>query len=132
MPQWRPAPATLVRQFETAIAAVPGAELRNMFGYPAAFVRGHMVAGLFQEHLIVRLSPQDRAELASHPEARPFEPIPGRPMREYLIVPAAIRETPSELERWLARASGFVGSLPPKARRTVRSAKKKPPQRTPR
>ncbi len=117
MPRWRPAPAALVRQFEAAIAAVPGAELRKMFGYPAAVVRGHTFAGLFQEHMILRLAAADRAELARHPGAQPFEPMPGRPMREYLVVPPAIRETLPELARWLGRASSYAGSRPPKRER---------------
>jgi TfoX/Sxy family transcriptional regulator of competence genes len=130
MPRWRPAPAALVRQFEAAIAGVPGAELRKMFGYPAAFVRGHMFAGLFQEHMILRLAAEDRAELARRPGAQPFEPMPGRPMREYLVVPPAIRETPPELERWLGRASSYAGSLPPKRPRgkTPRRTQRKTPR----
>ena len=83
-----------------------------------------MFAGLFQEHMIVRLAAEDRAELARRPGARAFEPMPGRPMREFLVVPPAIRETPPELERWLGRASSYAGSLPPKG------ARGKAPRRT--
>src|SRR5260370_15539856 len=89
MPRWRPAPAALVRQFEAAIAAVPGAQLRTMFGYPAAVVRGHTFAGMFQRRMTLRLAAADRAELARHPGAQPFEPMPCPPMREYLVAPPA-------------------------------------------
>jgi TfoX/Sxy family transcriptional regulator of competence genes len=119
MPKWQPAPDPLVRQFLDAIAAVAQAQVRKMFGYPAAFRGGNMFAGLFQDSLIVRLAPEDRAALLTHPGARLFEPMPGRPMREYVVVPSTIVETKAALARWLAKASAYAGSLPaktPKAR----------------
>ncbi len=116
MPRWRPAPAA------AAVAAIPGAELRQMFGYPAAFVGGHLFAGLFQEHMILRLAAEDRAELARH-GAQSFEPMPGRPMRECLVLPPAIRKTRPKLDRWLGRAHGYASSLPPKERGKTQRAK---------
>jgi hypothetical protein len=120
MPTLRPAPDALVRRFEAALAAAPGAEGRKLFGYPAAFRHGNMFAGLFQHSMILRLSPEDRATLAGRAGATPFEPMPGRPMREYVVVPPAIVESPGggELQRWLARAYDYAGSLPPKPRGT--------------
>ncbi len=74
-----------------------------MFGYPAAFRNGNMFAGLFQHSMILRLSPEDRANLAVRAGARAFEPMPGRPMREYVVVPPAIVESVGEVQRWLAK-----------------------------
>ncbi len=120
LPTWRPSPDALVRRFEAAMATVPGAQARKMFGYPAAFRNGNMFAGLFQDQMILRLSTDERAELSRHPGAKPFEPMAGRPMREYVVVPPAMLRSPGELHAWLARAFAYAGSLPPKTRPAAR------------
>src|SRR3990172_802017 len=90
MSKWRPVPDKLKQVFEKAIQSFPEAEPRKVFGYPAAVVNGHMFAGLHQADLILRLSEADRANLLKCPGAKLFEPMPGRPMREYVVVPPAI------------------------------------------
>jgi TfoX/Sxy family transcriptional regulator of competence genes len=116
MPKFTKAPAALVDAFAQAIADAPGVERRQMFGYPAAFTRSHMFASLFQDQMIVRLSEADRHALAQE-GGRAFEPMPGRPMREYVTVPEAIRDSPAALRKWLAKAQTYAGSLPPKKKR---------------
>ncbi len=117
MPKWRPAPAALVRTFEETLASVPEALVRKMFGYPAAFVNGQMMTGLHQENMILRLSDDDRTSFLKLPGARVFEPMPGRPMREYAVVPASMLGSPKQLADWLGRSLTYVRSLPPKAAR---------------
>jgi hypothetical protein len=80
--------------------------------------------------MILRLSPTDRAALGAQAGAKPFEPMPGRPMREYVTVPPALRERPGELAHWVAQAVAFAGSLPPKAGRP--GPRKRAQQRGPR
>jgi hypothetical protein len=87
-----------------------------MFGYPAAFTNTQMFASLFQEHLIVRLSETDR-EVLIRTGGQPFEPMPGRPMREYVVVPDGVRTSPSALQGWMAKAHAYAASLPPKKKR---------------
>jgi TfoX/Sxy family transcriptional regulator of competence genes len=124
MPKWRPAPPALIAEFTRAVADVPKIENRKMFGYPAIFLNGNMVAGLFQDQMIVRLSESDRETLAAIPGAARFEPMPGRPMREYMVLPASIVGTPAKSREWLERARGFVATLPPK--KAGKAAKRKP------
>jgi TfoX/Sxy family transcriptional regulator of competence genes len=116
MPKFTKPPAALVEMFKEALAKLPDVESRQMFGYPAAFTKSQMFASLFQDHMIVRLSATDRQMLGQE-GARPFEPMPGRAMREYVVVPAAICESPSALRSWLAKAQAYAASLPPKKRR---------------
>lgn len=100
-------------------AALPGggsAERRQMFGYPAAFVNGRMATGLHQEDLIVRLPEARRRALLKQPGARTFEPMPGRPMKEYVIVPPAIVDDAAQLRAWMREAIAHTASLPPKAK----------------
>jgi TfoX/Sxy family transcriptional regulator of competence genes len=114
MPKWRVAPEALVRRFTEAIRAVPEAQVRKMFGYPAAFINGNMFTALFQEDIILRLSPADRTSLLEDGDAKPFEPMPGRPMREYVALPPAIVSSPADLHGWIEKARAHVRSLPAK------------------
>ena len=122
MPKWQPAPETLVRRFEKVVQAVPDVQPRKMFGYPAAFINGQMFTGLFQESMILRLPADDRDDLMKHSGAKPFEPMPGRPMAEYVAVPPSLLAHPPSLERWVHAALEYGASLSPKAPR----AKPKP------
>jgi TfoX/Sxy family transcriptional regulator of competence genes len=88
-----------------------------MFGYPAAFVNGHMFAGVFQDSLFVRLAEKDRTELIAKHGATPFAPMPGRVMREYVVLPPSIVKSEAKLTAWLSRALRYVASLPPTSRK---------------
>jgi TfoX/Sxy family transcriptional regulator of competence genes len=112
--RWRPSPPDLVATF-TDIVPGPPAVQRKMFGYPAAFVNGNMFMGLFEDRLILRLAEDSREQLLSVKGASPFEPMPGRPMREYVVVPPAILEARKKLATWVDRALAYGASLPPKA-----------------
>jgi TfoX/Sxy family transcriptional regulator of competence genes len=116
MPAFTKPPAALVEVFERAVADMPDVQPRRMFGYPAAFTNTQMFACLFQDNMIVRLSEPDRAALARD-GVRLFEPMPGRPMREYVVVPHRVVESPSTLRAWLAKAQDYAASLPPKKKK---------------
>lgn len=112
--KWRPAPDAMVRIFENALKALPEAETHKMFGYLCSFMNGQMFAGLHQENMVLRLSEEDRLELFRSDDARPFEPMTGRVMRAYVIVPQSILNSKTELPMWLQKASPYAKSLPPK------------------
>jgi TfoX/Sxy family transcriptional regulator of competence genes len=116
MPKFTKPPAALVDTFTREIGKLPGVQRRQMFGYPAAFTNSQMFASLFQDEMILRLSDVDRRVLGEK-GGQPFEPMPGRPMREYMTVPEPIRESASELRTWLTKAQIYAASLPPKKRR---------------
>lgn len=109
---WRKSPQGLVDLFATTVPEGPDVERRTMFGYPAAFVRGHLFAGLHQESFILRLSEPDRECAMVEHGARPFEPLPGRRMRDYVVVPAAVLSERRRLDEWIARAMHYVASIP--------------------
>ena len=47
----------------------------------------------------VRLSPQDRATLLEEKGASVFEPMPGRAMKEYVVLPDSWRKQPAKAKR---------------------------------
>jgi TfoX/Sxy family transcriptional regulator of competence genes len=118
--QWRKAPQGVKEAFAAALPDDPAVEKKQMFGYPAAFVNANMFAGVHQEDIVVRLPAERRAVLQSETGARQFEPMPGRPMREYIVVPDAARANPEELARWLGEAFRYAAKLPAKERKPRR------------
>lgn len=98
-----------IRPFDNVV------ESRRMFGCPCHFVNGNMMAGLFGNQIFLRLSPEDRQEFLELPFAAPFEPLPGRVMREYAMAPLDAIEATETLPEWLQRSLDFCSELPPKA-----------------
>ena len=119
---WRKAPEDLVERFGAAVAGIDGLETRKMFGYPAGFIGGNMVTGLHQDSWIVRL-PEDARQERLEAGWSAFEPMAGRPMREYLALPASVAEDPDAARAWVERAAAYVRSLPPKAPKAPKSRK---------
>lgn len=120
MPKWEKSSPELVLVFEQALSGVPQAQSRQMFGYPAAFVNEQMFASLFQENFILRLPEAERAAFIQKHDAHVFEPMPGRPMREYVVVPPSVVHSAAQLEGWLGKALAYAQSLPPKATKAKR------------
>jgi TfoX/Sxy family transcriptional regulator of competence genes len=115
MPTFSPPPADLVTRFQEATSNLQDAEPRKMFRFPAVFVHGNMFASLFNVSLIVRLPAHER-EAMSVLGGRPFEPMPGRPMREYVAVPDAIVRSHTDLIGWLTKARAYAETLPAKSK----------------
>jgi hypothetical protein len=88
-----------------------------MFGYPAAFVHGNMVCGLFEDSVVVRLGNEGAADAVAKGKATQFAPMPGRVMSGYVLVPAADVENPKALTAWLLRALEFTLTLPAKPKK---------------
>jgi len=113
-PAWVKSPPELVEQFSAAMEGFPAAERRSMFGYPCAFLNGHMFTGLHGKSWFVRLDDDDLANLLAIEGAGPFEPMPGRPMTGYAVLPSALTRAPAAVHQWIGRAEAFVKALPPK------------------
>ncbi len=126
--KWRRPPEKLVDQFLDLVPDDPGVEVRRMFGCPCFFWGGNMFAGIHQENLFVRLGDDQRAALLALPGAHQFEPMPDRPMREYVCVPQAMLADGTALGAWLATALDYARTLPPKQKKP-RAAGKPPANR---
>ena len=113
MSKWKKSSEALVGHFLATMEEWEEIEHRKMFGYPCCFLNNNMFTGLHEENWILRLSGEDQAELGS----KPFEPMKGRPMREYVILPKKILDDQDQLGSWLERSLEYVGTLPPKERK---------------
>ena len=88
-----------------------------MFGNLSAFIGGNMCLGVYGEDLFLRLSEADRAELLRAKGASIFEPVKGRQMREYVVVPRSWARDPAKLEPWVTRSLEWASRLPAKAKK---------------
>src|SRR4030065_1981608 len=107
MKKWNPAPREAVAAFEVATSGLSGVEPRKMFGYSCVFARGNMFAGLHEAGMILRLSDEQRTEFLRLKGAKQFEPMPGRVMREYVVVPKALLNAPGDLRPWVEKSLAF-------------------------
>jgi len=100
--------------FEELTPAATGVSARKVFGQPAAFVNGNMFFGVFGDKLFVRLSEADRADAKKNAGFVTFEPMPGRAMREYMVLPGSVVKNRSRARAWVTRSLGYAAKLPAK------------------
>ncbi len=124
MKKWKPAPSEAVKAFATATTDLTGAEPRKMFGYSCVFTKGNMFAGLHEAGMVLRLPEEERTEFLRLKGAEPFEPMPGRVMREYVVVPKGLLNAPDQLRTWVERSLAYVSSLPAKAKKGSAATKR--------
>ncbi len=111
---WRKSPPGLIEKFTRVMERFKDANPRKMFGYPSCFVQDRMCTGLHQENWIIRLREEDRLEIFMEHQTTPFEPMKGRIMKEYVILPEEILADEKLLLSWIERSIQYVKSLPPK------------------
>jgi len=118
-------PPALIERFDTVAADFPEATRRLTFGYPCLYVGGNMVTGLFGDSWHVRVGKEDTDELLQLPGARPFEPMPGRPMTGFTLLPETIVDDDAAIREWVGRAIAHVSTMPVKTPKP-RTTKPKP------
>ncbi|MDQ6613762.1 MAG: TfoX/Sxy family protein [Actinomycetota bacterium] len=119
-------PPDLVARFDVLACLVPGGSRKLMFGFPSVVLGGHMFMGLFEDHLILRLGDDDRAALLGM-GGEVFEPMAGRPMKDYVVVPEALVGDTDAMGEWVERSVAYAQSLPPKKSKPSKGAKASKP-----
>ena len=121
----KPSESTKER-FRTLLPEDPRVQSKPMFGQLAGFVNGHMFTGIFGDSIFVRPSDEDRATLMSKHGGRQFEPMAGRPMKDYVVLPDAWLHDPKrdkEVRTWIARSLQTTSELPPKEAKAAKASK---------
>ncbi|MFN0071537.1 MAG: hypothetical protein ACKVVP_08635 [Chloroflexota bacterium] len=75
---------------------IPGVVAGKMFGMPVLKINGKAFAGANGAAMVFKLDAVALARALAIPEVGHFDPMGGRPMREWVEVPAA------QAEHWLA------------------------------
>ena len=103
--------------FDAGFPADDRAERKKMFGMPAGFVNGNMFYGVFANGVVLRVGEVRRDELAAHDGIEAFEPMPGRPWKEYVHVDADQWSDGDELDAWVNEALELTAQMPPKEKK---------------
>jgi TfoX/Sxy family transcriptional regulator of competence genes len=114
---WKKAPPENIDFFDKVLVNHPEVEKRKMFGYPCAFLRGNMFFGLFDDSFFLRLPEEDRTTINSLHLATPFEPLPGRVMKEYVALSTEAISEKGIFQTWFEKSIGFTLSLPLKPKK---------------
>jgi TfoX/Sxy family transcriptional regulator of competence genes len=108
--------------FSRLVPGDPSVTMRPMFGNLAAFVNGNMFAGLFGEDLFVRL-PDDEAAAIRKAGGHSFEPMAGRAMTGYVVVPITWQKKPDTVRAWVHRALTLTREMPGKVKKPAPAKK---------
>ncbi len=100
--------------FEAAMPADDRARAGQMFGMPCGFVHGNLFLGVFADGLTLRLPAERIAAPRAHEGVGAFEPMEGRPWKDYIFVSASRWGESAELARWAQEALAHTATLPPK------------------
>ena len=85
---------------------------RKMFGGLAFMVNGHMACGIVGDELMLRLGADGAERALERRHVRPMD-FTGKPLTGMVFVGAeGLRG--AAVQRWVGKAVGFVGALPPK------------------
>ncbi|HTE84526.1 MAG TPA: TfoX/Sxy family protein [Dehalococcoidia bacterium] len=121
---WEKTPPEMVELFDASLPDDPAVQRRKMFGFPAAFVNGNMFASMHQAQMVVRLPKDQYDVLLAIPGAAPFEPMPGRAMSGYAVLPEAVRDDRTSSRAWLERAFVNAAAMPAKQRKPAAKRKR--------
>ena len=120
--KWPDMDKGLEERIDSLLSAMP-VRRKKMFGTSAWFMESNdqMFAGVWADGVMVRMGEDQSKRLIESGGAAQFDPMGGRPMREYVFVNAEQTAEDSDLLEWLERAASFTSSLPAK----VKKARKK-------
>jgi TfoX/Sxy family transcriptional regulator of competence genes len=99
--------------FRSTLPKDPRITVRPVFGNESAFVNGNMFYGLFGDDLFVRLPDKDSQEILAKGGAM-LEPMKGRPMKEYVILPRAWWKQPETIMKWIEKSLDWTAKMPEK------------------
>jgi TfoX/Sxy family transcriptional regulator of competence genes len=100
--------------FQSLVPKNDRVTVRQMFGNISAFVNGNMFFGVFGNDLFVRLSSEDQLELLKNKGSSMLEPMKGKPMKDYVVLPRTWRARPEILRSWISKSLEWSSKLPAK------------------
>ena len=116
-----------VARFKAAVPDDPRVSLRPMFGNLAAFANGYLFTGLFGDDEFDRQDEAGQARIVAD-GGGPFAPMPGRPMRDYVMLPSARTNDAAALSAAIAGSLAHTMALQPKPPKPPKAAKPKAPK----
>jgi TfoX/Sxy family transcriptional regulator of competence genes len=106
--------------FEGAVPKGPDIKVKAMFGNFGVFASGKMFMGIFGDQVFVKLSAERQGAALRIPGAKPFEPMKGRTMKGYVVLPPAVWNDRRKAALWVeesrahAKAEATAAAKKPK------------------
>jgi len=100
--------------FQSLVPKDDRVTVRPMFGNISAFVNGNMFFGVFGNDLFVRLSSKGQLELLKNKGSSMLEPMKGKPMKDYVVLPNTWRARPETVRSWISKSLEWSSKLPPR------------------
>ncbi|MDA1298161.1 MAG: TfoX/Sxy family protein [Chloroflexi bacterium] len=93
---------------------------KKIFGTSAWFMEsnGQMFAGVWADGIMVRVGEEEARSLTGSGGAESFDPMGGRPMREYVFIDGEKIAEDGELLNWIERGAGFAATLATKVKKS--------------
>ena len=116
--KWPDMDKGLEERIDGLMASMP-VRRKKMFGTSAWFMESNdqMFAGVWADGVMVRIGQEESLSLIQSGSAESFDPMGGRPMKEYVYVNGEKIAEDSELVDWLERAAGFASTLTAKVKK---------------
>ena len=105
----KPDPKALM-VFEALVPQGPAIKVKPMFGNFGAFANGKMFMGVFGDSVFVKLGETDRAQALALPGARLFEPMAGRAMKEYVVLPPSTLASKKQAQSWIRKSLDYAAA----------------------
>jgi hypothetical protein len=110
------------QQYEEVAAALAddGAVMSAMFGMPSLKIKGKAFAGLFEDKMVFKLTGEPHKKALAERGAKLFDPMGGRPMKEWVQVPM------SSAKQWKTLAEEAMNYVAKSAAKSTPKPKAKP------
>lgn len=92
-------------------------EAKKMFGFPCRFINGQMFMGVYGKQIILRLPETERQKFLQEYDSEIFSPVPGRTMKEYVVIPPKVLKNKKSLVNWITVSAQYVKTLPKKIKK---------------
>lgn len=103
----------LAVRIRKALARKKGVEEWKAFGGPYFMLNGHMLVGVWNDSMIVRLGLEQEEKALLEPHVRRLD-IKRKPMKGWIVVePEGVLDD-AQVRDWIKQAVKFVGKLPAK------------------
>lgn len=103
----------LATRLRNLLANRPRTTTKRMFGGLGIMLHGNMAVGVYGDDLLIRVDPEERAELLARPGVHEFL-MGGRAPLGFLLVSARECADDADLARWVAVGVAQAERLPPK------------------
>ena len=123
--KWKRPSDKMIEFFDAILPGGPKVERKKMFGCPVGFINRNMFMGLHNDRIILKLGEKEREGFIKEYNAQIFEPMPGRKMREYIVVPEKLLTNVTTLKAWCEKSYEYASKLKPKERKQKKRVIKK-------